>query len=91
MIDIEITTNTKNTDLVETITDELSPTDTVNMLVKYLLGDNWYIESPVSGTQANSFIVKDIMRKYPNAPGAKKKNEINLFGLIRIQINKKSR
>ena len=41
----------------------LEPQKALNILTSYLLGDNYYIESPVNGKQANFIIVKDILTR----------------------------
>jgi len=42
----------------------LSSGDAIQTLVKYLLGEDYYIVDPVNGEQGNAIIVDDILRKY---------------------------
>jgi hypothetical protein len=46
------------------ITDILDPQEAINILCTKLLGDNYYVVDPVGCFQANSIIVKDILKKY---------------------------
>lgn len=44
-----------------------APTDeklALQVLVDYLLGEDWYIAIPISQDQANTCIVDEILRKY---------------------------
>lgn len=36
----------------------------INFLAKYLLGEDWYIASPLPNEQANTVIVSEILNKY---------------------------
>lgn len=42
------------------------PQEALNVLCKYLLGDDWCIADPVNGLQANTHIVAAIMDRYPD-------------------------
>lgn len=43
---------------------ELEPQRAVNMLVDYLLGDDWYFVNPVNAKQGNVYILHAILMRY---------------------------
>lgn len=56
----------------------------VNLLCEYLLGENYYVNVPVSAQQCNTVIVQDILYKYCNRKFtkdyAKYKNAKHILG-----------
>lgn len=44
--------------------DSMTADEALDVLVKELLGDDYYIVDPVHSHQANVIIVEDILRKY---------------------------
>ena len=44
----------------------LEPQEALNFLQEYLLGEDWFIVSPLSTAQANCEVVHDILYKYSN-------------------------
>ena len=44
--------------------DSMTADEALDVLVKELLGDDYYIVDPVHAHQANVIIVEDILRKY---------------------------
>lgn len=44
--------------------DTMTADEALDVLVKELLGDDYYIADPVHAHQANVIIVEDILRKY---------------------------
>lgn len=49
---------------VSEVRDTLTDQEALNVLVKELLGESWYITDPMGGGQANVLIVEEILRKY---------------------------
>ena len=58
--------------------DGLDPKTALNILTRYLLGEDWYISDPVGGYQANSIIVDTILRKYSRKYRQELRGEKNL-------------
>ena len=50
----------------------------LNILVRYLLGEDYYIVDPVGQTQANAIIVDDILKKYSSKYRKELRQEKNL-------------
>lgn len=44
--------------------DTLTSDEALHILTKELLGEDYYIEDPVHGPQANAIIVRDILSQY---------------------------
>lgn len=54
------------------------PTDAqlaVNLLCQYLLGEDYYVNDPVSARQCNTVIIQDILYKYCNRKVSKDYNK----------------
>ena len=47
----------------------------VNLLCEYLLGEDYYVNDPLSPPQANTIIVQDILHKYCNRKVTKDYNK----------------
>nr|DAL64066.1 MAG TPA_asm: hypothetical protein [Caudoviricetes sp.] len=47
----------------------------INVLCQYLLGEDYYIEDPLSSPQADTIIVQDILHKYCNREVTKDYNK----------------
>lgn len=59
-------------------TGSLDTQTTINILVRYLLGEDWYITDPVGGKQANVIILDTILRKYSRKYRRELRQEKNL-------------
>ena len=44
--------------------ESISGQEALNILTKYLLGEDWYIVDPINQAQANTIIVDEILSKY---------------------------
>lgn len=58
--------------------DGLNAQTALRILVRYLLGEDWYIEDPVGGKQANSIVVDTILKKYSGKYRKELRQEKNL-------------
>ena len=58
--------------------DGLDAQTALHILVRYLLGENWYIADPVGGKQANSIIVDTILKQYSSKYRKELRQEKNL-------------
>lgn len=58
--------------------DGLNAQTALHILVRYLLGENWYIADPVGGKQANSIIVDTILKQYSSKYRKELRQEKNL-------------
>ena len=58
--------------------DGLNAQTALRILVRYLLGENWYIADPVGGKQANSIIVDTILKQYSSKYRKELRQEKNL-------------
>lgn len=47
-------------------TPPMKAQEALNILNRHLLGEDWYIVDPLNQEQANTCIVMDIIRKYPD-------------------------
>lgn len=50
----------------------------LNILVRYLLGEDYYITDPVGVTQANAILVDDILKRYSSRYRKELRQEKNL-------------
>lgn len=62
---------------------ELEDRRTIQILTKYLLGDDWYIVDPVNNLQANYIIVQGIKNIYPPCSKFKTKLKWHISRWIR--------
>lgn len=55
-----------SSDLKETVIvqDSMTSDEALDILTRVLLGEDYYIEDPVSGPQGNAIIVRDILSLY---------------------------
>lgn len=58
--------------------DGLNAQTALHILVRYLLGEDWYIADPVGGKQANSIIVDTILKQYSSKYRKELRQEKNL-------------
>lgn len=52
----------------------LEADEALHILIKHLLGDDWYVVDPIHATQVNAVAVDEIIHKYPK----KKRIKISL-------------
>ena len=52
----------------------LESSEALNILIRHLLGEDWYVVDPLSPTQVNAIAVDEIIHKYPK----KKKIKLTL-------------
>lgn len=55
----------------------ISGQEAFDEVVKYILGDDWYIVDPVSNDQANAIELEEIKRKWDIATGREYKDKWN--------------
>ena len=71
-------TSDKNKTKEDISSDGISDRTALNILIRYLLGDDYYIADPVGGKQANLIIVDAILKRYSSEYRKELKQEKNL-------------